>query len=145
MCPARSSLQDRSGYWPCHRKLSGRIANGLVPEVFPDPSRRLAQFAQVADGCAPELLLAARRYPSRDRILHVGIQVFVRVRCRAVAGQIEHLDLGFLIGRPEYRKFKRPISRFQSVYTAAPGQDHYKPELTSRNCIRSGNRTGVPR
>src|SRR5215218_10933742 len=61
---------------------------------------QLRQPAHVADDGALELRLAARWRLAGDRLLQVAVDALVRVQLRAVAGQVEDLDLGLAPDKP---------------------------------------------
>ena len=47
-----------------------------------------------------ELVLGAYLHPRTQRMFEVGIEPFIRVEFGTVAGQVEHLDLLFVLSQP---------------------------------------------
>src|SRR3712207_1331209 len=71
-----------------------------MPEEAADTVGQLRQLAHVSDGGALELRLAARRLLAGDRLLQVAVDTLVGVQLRAVAGQVEDLNLGLPPNQP---------------------------------------------
>ena len=79
---------------------SGRIANRLVFEVALDAFGLALNAAKVPGRGLDQLQLRARRGELRDGLLEIGVGHLVRVELRAVARQVEHLDLVLVLGKP---------------------------------------------
>jgi hypothetical protein len=76
------------------------MPNELSLEVFGDPRGTLLQLPQVVHGFRFQCFFAACRLTGMDARFEIAVQIFIRVQCRGVRGQIKNLDLVLALGQP---------------------------------------------